>query len=195
MSACDRLGYPLIELADGTLIHALPLTVYHFERYVWTRERGGLVEEWERVLSRERPGFRRIVEGHEGEVLLTGITVARALQVAAWLGGRLPTVDELREAHGAVSRGPVRELVAEGAGTDVRVREFVNAVRDSGHRTAPSFLPPVFAEFATQNRTPPHTSVSLVCGGQEPGYVNPNGLASYSDPTVGFRCVFERSER
>jgi hypothetical protein len=182
MSAWDRLGHPLVSIGGGVLIHALPVTVYHIERYVWTAGSTGI--DVDSVLPAGRPDPDRVVKGDLIRLWATGLTLPQADDLAAWLGGRVPLRSEWRSAQTAPGRSAGR--APHG---DARIGRLVH--RLSASSWVDAGLPAPFGEFTTDRRSAPRGRIRLVSNAVPEGVVTMLNEQTYRSSQIGFRCVFD----
>lgn len=188
----DRCGAPLLQLGDGTLVHALPVTVYHIERHVWAGNSAGL--DWERVLPKERLRPPFAAEESPEDLWVRRLTVEQAEEIAHWLGGRLPTRSEWRRAVQVWDDG--RSLASslrpcpEG---DERLRGLVSALACRHVSQRSVLLPQSFAEFAAEFRRGSRGAVSIMSMRGPDGVVAQGGHATFCDDSVGFCCAFDEA--
>lgn len=188
----DRCGAPLLQIGGGTLMHVLPVTVYHVERYVWAGKAAGL--DWERVLPSERPrppfGDDEDLDG----LWARHLTVGQADDIARWLGGRLPMRSEWQRAVNLWNdRWSLSSRLRPCPRSDERLRQLVSVLvrRRVARRSA--LLPPSFGEFAVEFSHGSHGRVSVMSTSGADGVVTPSSHATFLDDSVGFCCVFDEA--
>jgi hypothetical protein len=189
-TAWDRCGAPLLRLDAGKLVHALPVTVYHIERYLWTVDDAGLDLETVLPADRPRPPFADL--RHLNDLWAQRLTVDQAAKVASWLGGRLTTRVEWFAAHKLWDDG--RSIAASwrvsGEG-DGRLGELVRALASRRVRRRSDLVEPNFGEFASEFSHGGLGTVSIMSMRSTDGVVVQSHHGAYRADGVGFCCVFD----
>jgi hypothetical protein len=104
-SACDRTGFPLIEIPEAGLeAHLLPVTKLQFERFLAEPNEFG--DHWyATVLAvHERVSWRHFTDEDRERLFLGAVLPAEAAAFAAWMGPGfgLPSVQEWRGVYGSL---------------------------------------------------------------------------------------------
>lgn len=183
----DQCGAPVIRLSAGAWIHALPVTLYHVERFVWETA----PENWDASAQAVRPSPWDVLAGEDHRLWAGSVTLDQCARVARWLGGRLPSRTEWQEARTVWgSRAFAEALVPTDTG-DARISSIVDGFRKRGVSRRMNVLSPTHSEFATEYRREPLGAVFLLSEGRTPGIVTDFAGRTFRDPDVGFSVLFD----
>lgn len=183
--AHDRCGAPLTRLSDGLWIHVLPVTVYHVERWIWTS--GPDSEDMRGLLQEKRPTPEEASE--PWALWALGVGCGTATAMSRWLGGRLPTLREWREAaHTAWTPLNLREAADGG---DDRIRRLVRRLSPLKGGSRSSLLAPDFGELVTESIGGSTGAMHLMRPFGADSLIPGDGRRNVCLPHAGFCCVFE----
>lgn len=104
--------FPLIKFDKDKYAHIFPVTKYQFERYIW--ESAPNINYNEIIEANPRISPNEANEGNLDLMFLTNLTFEEARGFAEWVGGRLPTkneLDSLNEYISGIKIGEIKNLL------------------------------------------------------------------------------------
>jgi hypothetical protein len=187
----DICGAPIAQLPSGVFIHIYPFTCYHLERFIWTTAPEGYDVD-ALIPFRERPTPSDLDPSTARAIWAKGLAFPQAVEIAAWLGGRLPSKREWREAATSVwpnaARLAVQAPVADGA--DSRLVVAMEVLASGGHPRE-QLLPEGFGVFATGFSREPYAELLVLRTEGDATYLRADGAIQKPQNGFGMCCVFE----
>lgn len=185
----DSCGWPLIPLGGGSWIHALPVTVYHLERCIWSAGVGGLDPEV--VLPPARPHPEDVAVSEVPRLWACRVTAVQATDIALWLGGRLPTRTEWLAAERLwLDAGALRAALQPGTEGDDRIGRLIAVLQRDSAPVHNRLLPPGFGEYASEYGRG-RGAMFIMSSTAPEGMVTLGSEVTYRSDDVSFRCVFD----
>jgi hypothetical protein len=90
--------FPLIQLNNDKFMHVVPITKMQFERYIW--ETAPEDVDYEKIISDDPRITPYAINVHNvSQLFVKGLSVSQVNGYLNWIGGRLPTKQELGEAY------------------------------------------------------------------------------------------------
>jgi hypothetical protein len=189
--AWDKCGAPLVPLGQDRFIHALPVTVYQFERFIWSVGDAGF--DWESILPATRAALSSPNDEGIESLWLRRVTPNQADRIAQWLGGRLPTRREwLAAAESWEVSSVFGTALVSSSATDPRVARLTESLSARRLTRRSDLIPRNLCEYATQYQEEPRGQAYLLSTTAEDGMVTSGHYDTFRSDDVGFCCVFER---
>ena len=85
--------FPMLQFENKKYTHIVPVTKYQFERFIWETSPGLNYDAMIEKNSRISPHELNINNGHN--LFINQLSFDQALIFARWMGGRLPTKNEI----------------------------------------------------------------------------------------------------